>query len=366
LSSRHVSPVFLLGPDEVLENIEAKCKPPPFPTARTMGSLKRKRDDPGADVVPATIVYLKRGDLSILSAISAELPDVFTEHLLPKLGLRETLSLAQVNKTYRDAVWSVGGVRSLKAKMKAQLKLHHELDPPNFGEADPMLWAAKHGNVPAVKALLESGEDVNRWISLESRAEYCTALHIAAEHGHAAVTKILIEAGADVNAQRDEGNTPLYDAVMSWDNTFREGKTTATVALLINAGADVNKKSNEHSCQTPLSVAVGEGNVTMVTLLIQAGADVNKADKYGQTPLTLAVKRDTLFKSTREKRLELMERNRNYRKAILCDPEAFTTGYTCNMYHECSPRYAIETLEKCSVEILDMLRNAEYMRSESK
>jgi len=29
-----------------------------------------------------------------------------------------------------------------------------------------MLWAAKHGNVPAVKALLESGEDVNRWIRL--------------------------------------------------------------------------------------------------------------------------------------------------------------------------------------------------------
>ena len=104
----------------------------------------------------------------------------------------------------------------------------------------------------------------------------------------------------------------------------------------------------------------------MVTLLIQAGADVNKADNDGQTPLTLAVKRDTLFKSTREKRLELMERNRNYRKAILCDPEAFTTGYTCNMYHECSPRYAIETLEKCSVEILDMLRNAKYMRVESK
>ena len=171
MSSRHVSPVFLLGPDEVLENIEAKCKPPPFPTARTMGSLKRKRDDPGADVVPATIVYLKRGDLSILSAISAELPDVFTEHLLPKLDLRSTLSLAQVNKTYRDAVWSVGGVRSIEAKMKAQLKLHHGIGRPIFGDADPMLLAAKHGNVPAVKALLESGEDVNRWISRDCGEE---------------------------------------------------------------------------------------------------------------------------------------------------------------------------------------------------
>jgi|TARA_B110000444_G_C18350150_1_gene371331 hypothetical protein len=104
----------------------------------------------------------------------------------------------------------------------------------------------------------------------------------------------------------------------------------------------------------------------MVTLLIQAGADVNIADKDGQTPLTLAMERVTLFKSTREKRLELMRRNRNYRDAILCDPEAFPTGYTINMNRECSPRHAIETLEKCSVEILDMLRNAKYMRVESK
>ena len=334
-----------------------------------MGSLKRKRDDPGADVVPATIVYLKRGDLSILSAISAELPDVFTEHLLPKLDLRDTLNLAQVNKTYRDAVWSVGGVRSIEAKMKAQLKLHRGAIRPIFWDADPMLLAAKHGNVPAVKALLESGEDVNRWISRDCGEEYCTALHIAAQYGHAAVTKVLIEAGADINAQRaDEGNTPLFDAVDSTYTTYtnRFPTNTATVALLIHAGADVNFKSNDSS-MTPLSVAVGEGKVSMVTLLTQAGADVNKADNDGQTPLTLAMERDTLFKSKREIRLELMERNRNYRKAILCDPQLFPSGYALIYNHECSPRHAIETLERCSDAILDMLRNAEYiMRAESK
>ena len=334
-----------------------------------MGSLKRKRDDPGADVVPATIVYLKRGDLSILSAISAELPDVFTEHLLPKLDLRSTLSLAQVNKTYRDAVWSVGGVRSFEAKMTAQLKLHHELLRPIFGEGDRMLWAAKHGNVPAVKALLESGEDVNRWISLDCGAEYCTALHIAAPYGHAAVTKVLIEAGADINAQRaDEGNTPLFDAVDSTYTTYtnRFPTNTATGALLIHAGADVDLtcKSND-SCRTPLSVAVDEGKVSMVTLLIQAGADVNKADKDGQTPLTLAEKRDTLIKSRREKRRELVERNQDYRNALRCDPKFFP-GREMYTPIDCTPRHAIETLEQSSEEILDMLRNAEYMRVESK
>jgi hypothetical protein len=227
-----------------------------------MGSLKRKRDDPGADVVPATIVYLKRGDLSILSAIFAELPDVFTEHLLPKLEMRATLNLAQVNKTYRDAVWSVGGVRSIEAKMKAALKLHHELVRPIFGEGDPMLWAAKQGNVPAVKALLESGEDVNRWISLDCGAEYCTALHIAAQHGHAAVTKVLIEAGADVNAQRAEGDTPLCDACLF--SVYNNCDSCS--AHTRGSGCGPTCKSNDSS-MPPLSVAVDEGKVIMVTLL---------------------------------------------------------------------------------------------------
>ena len=58
-----------------------------------------------------------------------------------------------------------------------------------------MYWAAKHGNVPAVRACLESGMDVNKVLNEEKR----TALHVAAHVGHAALVKALIEAGADVN-----------------------------------------------------------------------------------------------------------------------------------------------------------------------
>jgi ankyrin repeat protein len=177
----------------------------------------------------------------------------------------------------------------------------------------------------------------------------------------------LIEAGADVNAQRaegkgpTEGNTPLYYAVDS------NATVAATVALLINAGADVDLtcKSNDSSLITPLSVAVDDAKVIMVTLLIHAGADVNKADKDGQTPLTLAEKRDTLIKSRRKKRRELMERNPNYRNALRCDPKFFP-GREMYTPIDCTPLHAIETLERCSDAILDMLRNAEYMRAESK
>jgi hypothetical protein len=269
----------------------------------------------------------------------------------------------------------VDGVRSFEAKIKAQLKLHRgptSIRRTIYGEGDPMLWAAKHGNVPAIKALLESGEDVNRWIRLEgvraAGVSFATALHIAAENGHVAATKVLIEAGADVNALRAEGDvfcdTPLYDAVYFGENIFRPRKTTATVALLINAGADVDLMSN-HEYQTPLSFAVAKGNITMVTLLIQAGADVNKADKDGQTPLTLATERVTLIKSRRKKRRELMERNQDYRNALRCDPKFFP-GRDMYTPIDCTPQHAIATLERCSEEILDMLRNAEYMRAESK
>ena len=126
---------------------------------------------------------------------------------------------------------------------------------------------------------------------------------------------------------------------------------------------DLTCKSNDSS-MPPLSVAVDEGKVIMVTLLTQAGADVNKADKDGQTPLTLAVKRVTLIKSRWEKRRELVERNQDYRNALRCDPYFFPKMGTDT--HGYSPQDAIWRMDICSDAILDMLRNAEYMRSESK
>ena len=58
-----------------------------------------------------TVTYLRRGMISILDVIAVKLPDVFTAEILPKLDLRDTLRLAQVNKAYNDTVWSVEGMR---------------------------------------------------------------------------------------------------------------------------------------------------------------------------------------------------------------------------------------------------------------
>jgi ankyrin repeat protein len=231
-----------------------------------------------AEAESDVVTFLRRGGISILEALSVKLPDVFAAEILPKLDMTDTLRLAQVNKAYNDAVWSADGVRSLEAKIEAHFV---KIGEKNL-TAEPLYLAVKHGNVPAVRACLESGVDVNKCLIPDKK----TALHIAALHGHAAVVKPLIEAGADVNKPASpytvngviHNVTPVYIAAAMGH--------THVVMELIKAGADVNQAHSEGF--TPLYVAAGYGHEGCVALLIQAGADVRKASKSGCTPLKIA------------------------------------------------------------------------------
>ena len=231
-----------------------------------------------------SVTYLRRGMISILDVIAVKLPDVFTAEILPKLDVKDTLNLAQVNKAYNAAVWSADGVRSLEAKIKTHFV---KIRKKNLTLL-PLYWATKHGNVPAVRACLESGVEVNEVLNGENR----TALHVAAQCGHAALVKPLIEAGADVNklaspnffiGKRKRTSvlcnvTPLFDAA--------DKGHTHVVMELIKAGADVNQANSEGA--TPLYHAAQKGYEGIVVALIQAGVDVRKACKGLGTPLQIA------------------------------------------------------------------------------
>ena len=114
-------------------------------------ALERTRDD--ADVSPI-LASLRCGESSILNAIHEELPEVFTAEILQSSTLRATLNLAQVSKWYRDAVWSVDGMRSLGEKVK----------PCVFGKPAPRhphqldTVGVTHGNLPAVRAQWSTSE----------------------------------------------------------------------------------------------------------------------------------------------------------------------------------------------------------------
>ena len=263
------------------------CKPrPKAPHAATcdgaMAAQNSKRDVYESD----TVTYLRRGTLDILEAVAVQLPDVFYGEILPKLDFEATINLAQVSKAYRDAVWSADGVRSLEEKIEP----HCVKIGKKVLVTEPFLWVALHGNMPAIRACLESGVDVNKVVTLENR----TALHVAAELGHAALVKALIEAGADVNkiassdAVDSSGKRSVIHNVTPVCFAAEKGHTPCVMEL-ITAGADVNL-AREGGC-TPLYMAAQLGHEACVTSLIQAGADIHKAPNHGRTPLATAVNR---------------------------------------------------------------------------
>ena len=229
-----------------------------------MVAQKRKREEYESDIAE----LLRRGETSILAVVAVKLPDVFAAEILPKLDTRATLSLAQVSKSYNDAVWSVEGVRCMDAKIKAYAEKFGKVFAPSIH------YAAEFDNLPALRAHLESGEDVNK---REPRFGQ-TALHIAAYCDRPVILKALIEGGADVSAQDNQGCTSLSFSA-------QEGHTMIAMEL-IKAGADVNQASSLGI--TPLYVAAQQGHEGIVAVLIQAGADARKAIKSGATPMKVA------------------------------------------------------------------------------
>ena len=87
-------------------------------------------------------------DFSHLDTIIAELPELFYAEILPKLDRQTALNLAQVNKTWRDAVWSVDGFRSMEAHWGPRPARPYWIPPSHWIPPMPIFWAVHHGNVP--------------------------------------------------------------------------------------------------------------------------------------------------------------------------------------------------------------------------
>jgi ankyrin repeat protein len=151
-------------------------------------------------------------------------------------------------------------------------------------------WCAYHGDVSAIRFLLERGETLD---TLGVNFD----LNGAVFHGHEQLVAFLIERGADVNrALADTGETPLHAALCKTGRPVFD----RILRLLLAAGADPNRATHAgvatgsfmRDCrtkgETPLHRAAAFGSVEALQLLLEAGAKVEARDAHGDTPLSWA------------------------------------------------------------------------------
>lgn len=168
------------------------------------------------------------------------------------------------------------------------------------------MFAAREGAVEAVRALAESGANLNL-----TDPEGTTALIVAVINGHYDVVSALIEKGADPNVADIKGMTPLYAAVdmHTIGDTFGRPYPAKPVIdgsldaarVLLKGGADVNARLKAPILKrvydagdnrlgegaTPFMRAARKCDVEMMRILLDAKADVMLAQKSGNTPIML-------------------------------------------------------------------------------
>jgi len=138
--------------------------------------------------------------------------------------------------------------------------------------------AAQSGDAAKVKSLLESGIAHG---TTDDAGE--TALMHAAHHGHVAAVQVLIAAGADVNAKSPQGWTALAKAAYNGET---ERGYVEVIEVLHEAGAALDERI--FFGITPLMLAAGGGDASVVEWLINAGADVLATNEGGRTARLMA------------------------------------------------------------------------------
>ncbi|MBO7244304.1 MAG: ankyrin repeat domain-containing protein [Alphaproteobacteria bacterium] len=143
-----------------------------------------------------------------------------------------------------------------------------------FGDT-PLTRACLTGSLELVKLLIDSSYIDSRRIFNE------TALHLAARANQGAILHLLLQKKPNLSAKNKRGETPLAVAV-------EEGNLLAAEKL-VKAGSDVTL--DVLGKQTLLMMAVKRFDVDMMNLLLENGANLNQSTKLtGETALMTAVR----------------------------------------------------------------------------
>ena len=148
---------------------------------------------------------------------------------------------------------------------------------PYLGELllrQPLHIAVHNGNITAVKKLINQGANVNC-----KDNKNATPMHYAAHKNHTEIIALLAKHSARIDSVDDKNFNPLCVAA-------RYGNTES-VELLYNLGADINTPPTQKKF-TPLHLAVKANSLKTVAFLIEKGALVNAVSTSGISPLHMA------------------------------------------------------------------------------
>jgi ankyrin repeat protein len=151
-----------------------------------------------------------------------------------------------------------GDLRAVRALLAKRVPVN---EPARDGST-ALLWAAYHSDLPMAQALIAAGAQAN-----QPNRYGVTPLLQASRTGDTALVDVLLKAGADLTVTHPDGETALMAA-------SRAGRADA-VRLLLEAGADANLEENYQE-ETALMWAAAEGHVDVVNTLLAARADPNR------------------------------------------------------------------------------------------
>ncbi|MEW6128771.1 MAG: ankyrin repeat domain-containing protein [Acidobacteriota bacterium] len=145
-----------------------------------------------------------------------------------------------------------------------------------------LLLAIEYNDLEKVKAVIESGADVNR------NSKYgAPPLMMAVSRGQTEIVKTLLKAGAKVNYRLNvnitEGETSLMSAAGKGDSEMIE--------LLLDAGANIDEHNDDGkytNADTPLIMATMKGYDAAVRTLVRRGANIDERNRYGESALMVA------------------------------------------------------------------------------